>query len=144
MLFQTLDNKHKCIGVYYDGNLYFNSELPEGISETWSYASFLADREIRYGNFFFIILYTLLGSLFFTVFHNESFWLAINGNNGFIGNLFEESFIINLININQTISYYLIIFVIFIIFLKSINFKVKFLIQIFKRILGLFYLTRKG
>jgi len=95
-------------------------------------------------NFFFIILYTLLGSLFFTVFHNESFWLAINGNNGFIGNLFEESFIINLININQTISYYLIIFVIFIIFLKSINFKVKFLIQIFKRILGLFYLTRKG
>ena len=30
--------------------------------------------------------------------------LAINGNNGFIGNLFEESFIINLININQTIS----------------------------------------
>ena len=95
-------------------------------------------------NFFFIILYTLLGSLFFTVFHNESFWLTINGNNGFIGNLFEESFIINLININQTISYYLIIFVIFIIFLKSINFKVKFLIQIFKRILGLFYLTRKG
>jgi len=95
-------------------------------------------------NFFFIILYTLLGSLFFTVFHNESFWLAINGNNGFIGNLFEESFIINLININQTISYYLIIFVIFIIFLKSINFKVKFLIQIFKRILGLFYFTRKG
>ena len=95
-------------------------------------------------NFFFIILYTLLGSLFFTVFHNESFWLTINGNNGFIGNLFEESFIVNLINLNQTISYYLIIFVIFIIFLKSINFKVKFLIQIFKRILGLFYLTRKG
>ena len=95
-------------------------------------------------NFFFIILYTLLGSLFFTVFHNESFWLTINGNNGFIGNLFEESFIINLININQTISYYLIIFVIFMLFLKSINFKVKFLIQIFKRILGLFYFTRKG
>ena len=86
----------------------------------------------------------MLGSLFFTVFHNESFWLTINGNNRFIGNLFEESFIINLININQTISYYLIIFVIFVIFLKSINFKVKFLIQIFKRILGLFYLTRKS
>ena len=95
-------------------------------------------------NFFFIILYTLLGSLFFTVFHNESFWLTINGNNGFIGNLFEESFIINLINLNQTISYYLIIFVIFMLFLKSINFKIKFLIQIFKRILSLFYLTRKG
>ena len=49
MLFQTLDNKHKCIGVYYDNNLYFNHEFPTGISETWSYASFLRDREIRYG-----------------------------------------------------------------------------------------------
>ena len=50
MLFQTLDNKHKCIGVYYDGNLYFNRELPNGINKTWSYASFLGDREIRYAH----------------------------------------------------------------------------------------------
>jgi len=49
MLFETLDNKKKCIGVYYDNNLYFNSELPDGISKTWSYASFLRDREVRYG-----------------------------------------------------------------------------------------------
>ena len=50
MLFQTLDNKKKCVGVYYDGNLYFNDDLPEGISETWSYSAFLSDRQIRYGN----------------------------------------------------------------------------------------------
>jgi len=49
MLFQTLDNKQKCIGVYYDGNLHFSDELPEGISETWSYSSSLRDREFRYG-----------------------------------------------------------------------------------------------
>ena len=49
MLFQTLDNKHKCIGVYYDGDLYFNNEVPDGISKTWSYASFLKDRELSYG-----------------------------------------------------------------------------------------------
>lgn len=49
MLFQTLDNKKECIGVYYDGKLYFDRELPKGISETWAYASFLRDREIRYG-----------------------------------------------------------------------------------------------
>lgn len=49
MLFQTLDNKKKCVGVYYDGNLYFNDDLPEGISETWSYSAFLSDRQIRYG-----------------------------------------------------------------------------------------------
>ena len=49
MLFQTLDSKNKCIGVYYDGNLYFDYELPAGISKTWSYASFLKDREVGYG-----------------------------------------------------------------------------------------------
>ena len=49
MLFQTLDNKNKCIGVYYDGDIYFNGELPEGISKTWSYSSFLGNREIGYG-----------------------------------------------------------------------------------------------
>ena len=49
MLFQTLDNKHKCIGVYYDGNLYFDDEFPAGISKTWSYSSSLRNREIRYG-----------------------------------------------------------------------------------------------
>jgi len=49
MLFQTLDNKHKCIGVYYDGDLHFNDELPKGINQTWDYAPFLRDREIGYG-----------------------------------------------------------------------------------------------
>ena len=49
MLFETLDNKEKCIGVYYDGDLYFDNKLPEGISKTWSYASFLRDREVGYG-----------------------------------------------------------------------------------------------
>ena len=50
MLFQTLDNKHKCIGVYYDGDLYFNNEVPDGISKTWTYASFLKDKELSFGH----------------------------------------------------------------------------------------------
>ena len=41
---------------------------------------------------FFTILYSLAGTLFFTAFHTETFWLTINGNNGFVGNLFEETF----------------------------------------------------
>ena len=49
MLFQTLDNKKECAGAYYDGNLHFGDELPEGISETWSYSSSLRSRKIRYG-----------------------------------------------------------------------------------------------
>jgi len=76
---------------------------------------------------FFVILYSILGTLFFTVFHTETYWLTINGNNGFIGNLFEETFLINLININHRISYIILIFLIITFFLFSINFKLKYL-----------------
>lgn len=35
MLFQPLDNKHECAGVYHDGELYFD-QLPEGLTKTWN------------------------------------------------------------------------------------------------------------
>ena len=73
-------------------------------------------------NLFFIILYSIVGSLFFTVYHQETYWLIINGNNGFLGNIFEGSFLINLINLNQNISYYFLLLIITILFLFSINF----------------------
>ena len=56
---------------------------------------------------FFVILYSIFGTLFFTVFHTEAYWLTINGNNGYIGNLFEETFLIDLINLNNKISYFM-------------------------------------
>ncbi len=74
---------------------------------------------------FFIILYSFIGTLFFTVFHTETFWLTVNGNNGFVGNLFEDSFFIRLINLNHKISYVILIFFISFFFLLSINFKFK-------------------
>ena len=40
-------------------------------------------------NFFFIILYILLACLFFSAFSEDSYWLIINGNNGFLGNLYN-------------------------------------------------------
>ena len=92
-------------------------------------------------NIFFIVIYSLLGSLFFSSFHDQSFWLTINGNNGFVGNLFEDSFFIKIININEQVSYYTLIIVISIIFLLSINFKLKTFISIIKKI---FFLTRKN
>ena len=92
-------------------------------------------------NIFFVILYSILGSLFFSVFHTETFWLTINGNNGFVGNLFEDSFFIKIIKINEQVSYYILIIVISIIFLLSINFKLKTFISIIKKI---FFLTRKN
>ena len=92
-------------------------------------------------NIFFIVIYSLLGSLFFSSFHDQSFWLTINGNNGFVGNLFEDSFFIKIIKINEQVSYYILIIVISIIFLLSINFKLKTFISIIKKI---FFLTRKN
>ena len=89
-------------------------------------------------NIFFIIIYSILGSLFFSIFHEKSFWLTINGNNGFIGNLFEDSFLIKLINLNKQISYYVLLAFISITFLLSINFNLKSLISIISKILSLF------
>ena len=57
-------------------------------------------------NTFFIILYTFIGCLFFTAFHEKSFWLTINGNNGFLGNLFEENFLLSLVNSNNIFFYW--------------------------------------
>ena len=89
-------------------------------------------------NIFFIIIYSILGSLFFSIFHEKSFWLTINGNNGFIGNLFEDTFFINLINLNKQISYYVLIILISITFLISINFNLRFFISIINKALSLF------
>ena len=85
-------------------------------------------------NIFFIILYSVLGCLFFSVYHTETFWLTINGNNGFIGNLLENTFLNNLINLNKKISYYILLFFIVTIFLLSINFSLTSLIKKFKDI----------
>ena len=60
-------------------------------------------------NLFFIILYSIVGTIFFSAFHTETYWLIINGNDGFVGNLFEQSFLTNLIKLNENISYYLFI-----------------------------------
>jgi len=79
---------------------------------------------IIFENLFFVIVYSILGSLFFTVFHNETFWLTVNGNNGFVGNLFENSFLINLIKLNEKISYYILASIISISFLISVNFNI--------------------
>ena len=89
-------------------------------------------------NTFFIIIYIFIGCLFFTVFHEKSFWLTINGNNGFLGNLFEGNFLVNAINANKEFSYYLLIILILLIFLKSINFKINLILNLLKKIFKIF------
>ena len=89
-------------------------------------------------NIFFIILYTLIATLFFTIFHKETYWLVINGNSGFVGNFISETFDLDLLSNNSRISYYFLIFLIFVFFLMSINFKISHLFPFSSFIKNLF------
>ena len=44
-------------------------------------------------NLFFCIFYIIFGSLFFSYFKDESFFLTINGNGGFVGLFIKNSFL---------------------------------------------------
>lgn len=50
MLFQALDEKEKCVGIYSEGQIY--KDLPDEGKETWKYASFLKDLPIEYANIY--------------------------------------------------------------------------------------------
>ena len=90
-------------------------------------------------NFFYVILYSLLGALFFTTYYSNSFWLSINGNGGFIGKYFESTFLGSLININHKISYYILIIIILLLFLISINFKLNSFLNFIKTLFKFLY-----
>ena len=83
-------------------------------------------------NLFFVVVYSILGSLFFSHFYNDTFNLHVNGNGGFVGLYFDQSIFNVLINVNESISYYLILIFITIIFFISINLKTKNISNFFK------------
>ena len=85
-------------------------------------------------NIFFTILYSILGSVFLTTFFVDSFFLSINGNGGFVGIFFQNTFLTNLINLNKEISFFVLLILVLFIFLVSINFSIKFIINLIKKI----------
>ena len=50
MLFQALDEKEKCVGIYAGGEII--KDLPVDPTHTWKYASFLGDMPIEYANIY--------------------------------------------------------------------------------------------
>ncbi len=76
-------------------------------------------------NLFFAILYCLCGSLFFSFYYSESFWLSINGNGGFVGKFLNNKFLFEIINISPKISFYTFIIFILTLFFLSINLNLK-------------------
>ncbi len=85
-------------------------------------------------NTFYIIVYTLIGSVFFSFFYSDTLNLYINGNGGFVGNYINNNFLNSIINLNTNIFFYLLIFLIIVFFLISINFNLKNFILSTKKI----------
>jgi len=84
-------------------------------------------------NVFFTTVYCIFGTLFFSYFYADAFALYINGNGGFVGNYFSQTFLRSLVKIHETTSFYILVFLIFFLFLISINFNIfKFYNFIFK------------
>jgi len=52
MIFQTLDDKNECVGVYANEQLLFHSPLPQNLSKTWSYSGFLKGKQIDYAQLY--------------------------------------------------------------------------------------------
>ena len=89
-------------------------------------------------NTFFTILYCIFGTLFFTYFYSDIFTFYINGNGGFVGNYFGQTFLASIIMINENIFYYILILLILTLFLISINFNLKKFIININKILNFF------
>tara|TARA_B110000046_G_scaffold184699_1_gene223906 strand:+ start:280 stop:2370 length:2091 start_codon:yes stop_codon:yes gene_type:complete len=82
---------------------------------------------------FFTILYLLSGSLFFSFFYPNSFELYINGNGGFVGDYLLTTFLNDLINFKQSISYYFLILLTICLFFISIQFRINYFYKLFKK-----------
>ena len=85
---------------------------------------------LLFENIFFIILYSLVGSIYLSFFYHDSFFLSVSGNGGFIGNFLNEFFLDKIILLNENLFYLILLVSIIFLFLLSINFKLKYFIII--------------
>ena len=90
-------------------------------------------------NTFFVVIYTLIGSLFFSFYFKDVFPFYINGNGGFIGNYLNRTFINNTITNYENFFYYFLILAIIIFFAISVNFNVKNFFNLLKRIFAFIF-----
>ena len=81
---------------------------------------------------FYIVCYSIIGSVFLTQFYKEAFFLIINGNGGFVGNYFYNEIFFYISNLNIKLSYYFQILLFTTFFLISINFKLIWLFPLKK------------
>tara|TARA_B110000114_G_C15076049_1_gene391849 strand:- start:75 stop:2165 length:2091 start_codon:yes stop_codon:yes gene_type:complete len=117
--------------------------IPVSLIFTGVFISINKNIFLLFENIFFIILYSLVGSLFFNHFYQNAFTLYINGNGGFIGNYLDQNFIYHLVNIDETISYYFLSSVIILFFFISINFNPKKIYLYLNKFITLIFKSNK-
>ncbi len=88
-------------------------------------------------NFLYLILYSILGTLFFTHFYSDIYTIYINGNGGFVGNYLDQTFLNSLIQFNERIFYFILILFVTILFLISINFNISKFFHFIKQVFNL-------
>ena len=47
MIFQTLDDKSECVGIYVDGKIHFD-DIPSNLTKTWKYTGSVQDPAVEY------------------------------------------------------------------------------------------------
>ena len=92
---------------------------------------------------FYTIVYSLLGSLFFSIYYPDAFKLYINGNGGFIGKYLETTFFSSLINIDSQVFFYLLVIIILVLFLITIQFNLNSVLKFIKEIFKYFVLKKE-
>ena len=84
-------------------------------------------------NNFYIVLYSLPGSLLFDLFYKDTFALYINGNGGFVGNYLNNLFTPYGFTTYENVYFYTLVFLVILLFLLSINFYLSNLIFLLKK-----------
>ncbi|RPG06772.1 MAG: DNA translocase FtsK [Pelagibacteraceae bacterium TMED233] len=85
--------------------------------------------------FLYCIFYIIFGCAFLNIFYNESYWLIVSGNGGFVGN-FSSNIINNISsNIHENIIYIFLIIITATFFFLSLNLKISTIYNFFINII---------
>ena len=92
---------------------------------------------ILISNLFYTILYIFFGSLFYSLFYEDSYLLLVNGNGGFVGDFVKEHLFFNYLNEFKEILFYFLIVIVLFLFLISANLDFDKIRKIFKLFIDL-------
>ena len=90
---------------------------------------FKKDLAFIVNSFFYLICYSIVGTIFITKFYNDEYFLMVNGSGGFVGNYLYNEIFFKIVNVNDDISYYFLLLIFSALFFLSINFKFSWILN---------------